>query len=129
LIDEHVEQIKKFFDHFFSDEMSLNIDVLCSCVKLRIFDQSNDVLIVFVYHYRLRIFDVARQLSHQFRSQMIFLTVNVCFVYSISQMNNVTIDWRFENQLIISLFTLNAYFKVDRLIFWFSVQFRIRVVV
>jgi hypothetical protein len=54
---------------------------------------------------------------------MISLTANVCSVYSISQMNYVTIDWRFENQLMISLFTLNAYSEVDRLIFWSSAQF------
>jgi hypothetical protein len=43
-------------------------------------------------------------------------------MYSILQMNNVTIDYRFENQLMISLFTLNAYFEIDRLISWFSAQ-------
>jgi hypothetical protein len=59
----------------------------------------------------------------KFRNQIISLTINVCFVYSILQINNVTIDWRFENQLIISLFTLNAYFEIDRLIFWYFVQF------
>ncbi len=35
-----------------------SIDMFDSSVKLRIFDQSNRALIVLVYHYRLRIFDV-----------------------------------------------------------------------
>jgi hypothetical protein len=34
LIDEHVEQINRFFDHFLFDEVNLNINVLDSRVKL-----------------------------------------------------------------------------------------------
>jgi hypothetical protein len=45
------------------------------------------------------------------------------FVYSISQINNVTMNCRFENQLMTSLLTLNAYSKMNYLISRFFAQF------
>jgi hypothetical protein len=122
LIDEHVEQINKFFDHFLFDEMNLNINEFNSRVKLRIFDKT---MMFWLFLYIIIAWRYST--SHinsiiRFCNQIVFLTIKICFMYSISQMNNVIVDYRFENQLITSLFTLKTYFDVDCLMFWFSAQ-------
>jgi hypothetical protein len=55
----------------------------------------------------------------RFRNQIVSFAIKICFVYSISQINNVTINCRFENQLMTSLLTLKAYWKE---IVWDSVR-------
>jgi hypothetical protein len=48
----------------------------------------------------------------KFRNQMTFFAIKIYLVYSISQINNVTMNCRLENQLMTSLSTLNTYFKL-----------------
>jgi signal transduction histidine kinase len=52
----------------------------------------------------------------RFRNQIISFAINACFVYSISQINNVTINQRFENQLMISLL---RWIHILKLIVWY----------
>jgi hypothetical protein len=67
----------------------------------------------------------------RFRNQIAFFAIKICLVYSISQINNITMNCHFENQLMTSLSTLKACFEIDRLILlvemmWVGVGFRFK---
>jgi hypothetical protein len=96
----HVFKEMSFYSHskfinssiIFFNEMSSNVNVFDSCLKLKIRCQSNNFLIVFVYHYRWEYSTSHVNWIMKFRSQIIFFATTICLVYSTSQMNNVTID-------------------------------------
>ncbi len=123
LINEYVNQIDEFINHFFFDEVSWMSMCLVRAwnweflIKAMTSWLSSYIIIAWKY-----------STSHvnwimRFRNQIIFFATTICSVYSTSQMNSVTINWRFENQLMTLLLTLKAYSKINRLMSWSSAQF------